>query len=174
MFWLPEEETGSVILAPAPPPFAVDSIYLPDISPDHSPHVLHELRNGQRLHLVLPRDGSAEQPVVAVIPLSMDGFDRMEAVARLLASLHGRAIPPDTRLTRQQLARARRMLQAIDGYRAGATQQEIAEVILRIGKLNRDQWQAASARHAVAGLLAGARAMIAGGYRKLLRHRRRP
>ncbi|WP_371823918.1 DUF2285 domain-containing protein [Phyllobacterium sp. 628] len=103
----------------------------------------------------------------------MEGFDRMEAVARLLASLHGRAVPPDTRLTRQQLARARRMLQAIDGFRAGATQQEIAEVILRIGKLTRDEWQAASARHVVAGLLGGARAMIAGGYRKLLRHRRR-
>lgn len=98
----------------------------------------------------------------------------MEAVARLLASLHGRVVPPDTRLTRQQLARARRMLQATDGAQAGATQQQIARVIFRTGKLTRDEWQAASARHAVMGLLRDARAMIAGGYRKLLRHRRRP
>ncbi|MBB4150687.1 MULTISPECIES: DUF2285 domain-containing protein [Alphaproteobacteria] len=179
MFWLPEEDTGSVILTPAPASIAADSTLLSpptrsaDLPTEHSLHFLHDLRNGQRLHLALPGDGSAEQPLVAVIPLGMEGFDRMEAVARLLASLHGRAIPPDTRLTRQQLARARRMLQAIDGYGAGATQQEIAEVILRIGKLTRDEWQAASARHAVAGLLGDARAMISGGYRKLLRHRRR-
>jgi hypothetical protein len=173
VFWLPEEDTGSVILTPAPASIAADSTPLRQISPEHGPHVLHELGNGQRLHLALLHDGSTEQPLVAVIPLGIEGFDRMEAVARLLASLHGRAIPPDTRLTRQQLARARRMLQAIDGYRAGATQQEIAEVILRIGKLTRDEWQAASARHVVGDLLADARAMIAGGYRKLLRHRRR-
>jgi hypothetical protein len=173
VFWLPEEDTGSVILTPAPASIAADSTPLQQISPEHGPHVLHELGNGQRLHLALLHDGSTEQPLAAVIPLGIEGFDRIEAVARLLASLHGRAIPPDTRLTRQQLARARRMLQAIDGYRAGATQQEIAEVILRIGKLTRDEWQAASARHVVADLLADARAMIAGGYRKLLRHRRR-
>ncbi|MFG1195473.1 DUF2285 domain-containing protein [Xanthobacter aminoxidans] len=107
------------------------------------------------------------------MPLSLDGFDRLEAVARLLASLHGRNVPPDTRLTPQQLARARRMLQAADGHRTGATQKEIAEVVLDSGRLTRDEWQASSARHAVMGLLRGARAMISGGYRKLLRHRRR-
>lgn len=46
-----------------------------------------------------------------------------------LSALHGRAIPPDTRLTRQQRARLRRMLRAFDGHRAGATQQEIARVL---------------------------------------------
>jgi hypothetical protein len=108
------------------------------------------------------------------VPLGLDGFDRVEAILRLLSSLHGRKLPPDTRLTDQQRARARRMLQAFDGRRDGATQQEIAEVIFRTGKLTRDEWQAASERHAIMSLLASARAMIAGGYRKLLRHRRRP
>jgi hypothetical protein len=64
------------------------------------------------------------------------------------------------------------MLQAFDGRRAGATQQEIAQVIFNIGSLDRDEWQASSARHAVKSLLRDARAMIAGGYRRLLRHRR--
>ncbi|WP_082143625.1 DUF2285 domain-containing protein [Nitratireductor soli] len=113
-------------------------------------------------------------PLVALVPLGLDGFDRVEAILRLLSSLHGRKPPPDTRLTGQQRARARRMLQAFDGRRDGATQQEIAEVIFRTGKLTRDEWQAASERHAIMSLLASARAMIAGGYRKLLRHRRRP
>jgi hypothetical protein len=87
--------------------------------------------------------------------------------------LHSRAIPPDTRLTPQQRARLRKMLQAIDGHRAGAPQQEIAQILFRIGHLDRDAWQASSARHGVKALLRDARAMIAGGYRKLLRHRRR-
>ncbi len=67
-------------------------------------------------------------------PLSLAGFDRIEAIQRFLSALHGRAIPPDTRLTRQQRARLRRMLRAFDGHRAGATQQEIARVLLNTGR----------------------------------------
>jgi hypothetical protein len=40
--------------------------------------------------------------------------------------------------------------------------------------LDRDEWQASSARHAIKSMLRDARAMIAGGYRGLLGHRRRP
>lgn len=131
------------------------------------------LANGQRLQIV---DYAIEGRAVAVaaIPLGIDGFDRIEAVYRLLSALHGRTIPPDTRLTPQQRARQRRMLRAFDGYRAGATQQEIARIILHIGHLDRDDWQDSSARHTIKALLRDARAMIAGGYRKLLRHRRHP
>ncbi|MDH1269947.1 DUF2285 domain-containing protein [Rhizobium pusense] len=129
------------------------------------------LGNGQRLQII-DCTIAGKAVAVAAIPLGIDGFDRIEAVYRFLAALHGRTIPPDTRLTRQQRARQRRMLRAFDGYRAGATQQEIAEVIFPIGHLDRDDWQASSARHAIKALLRDARAMIAGGYRKLLRHRR--
>jgi len=65
------------------------------------------------------------------------------------------------------------MLQAFDGTRDGATQQDIAQVLFRIGRVSRDEWQASAARHAVTGLLRDARTMVAGGYRKLLKHRRR-
>ncbi len=75
---------------------------------------------------------------VAAIPLGIDGFDRIEAVYRLLSALHGRAIPPDTRLTPQQRIRQRRMLRAFDGHRAGPTQQELAHVILNQERLDRD------------------------------------
>lgn len=136
-------------------------------------HVLHPLGGGQHIHLLLPDDAEPGTAMVALVPLGSEGFDRVEAIMRLLSSLHGRSVPPDTRLTRQQRARARRMLQAFDGRRGGATHQEIAEVIFKTGKLTRDEWQAASARHAVMDLLKGSEALIAGGYRKLLRHRRR-
>ena len=180
IFWLPEEDTSSVILTFAPPAFRSSSDVLSLLNgsdlvrADDWLHHLRDLAGGQRLHLILPSDAVPGRPLAAIVPLGPDGFDRLEAVARLLASLHGREIPRDTRLTPQQLARARRMLQAADGRRNGATQQEIAEVIFKTGQLSRDEWQASSARHAVMGLLRGARDMIAGGYRKLLHHRRRP
>lgn len=129
------------------------------------------LANGQSLQII-DHAIDGKENAVAVIPLGIDGFDRIEAVYRFLSALHGRAIPPDTRLTRQQRARQRRMLRAFDGYRAGATQQEIAEIIFHTDHLDRDAWQASSIRHAIKTLLRDARAMVAGGYRKLLRHRR--
>jgi len=136
-------------------------------------HIPHPLGGSDHLHLVLPHDTPVDAGLVAVVPLGLEGFDRVKAIVRLLASLHHRPVPPDTRLTPQQRARARRMLQAFDGRQTGATHKEIAEVLFRTGKLTRDEWQAASERHAVMSLLEGAEAMIAGGYRSLLRHRRR-
>lgn len=134
--------------------------------------IAFDLGNGQLLPLLRPAAGGTGTPMFALVPLGVEGFDRIEAIERLLASLHGRAIPPDTRLTRQQRARLRRMLQCFDGDRDGATQQEIAQVLFHIGRLTRHEWQASSARHAVKALLRDARTMIAGGYRRLLHHRR--
>lgn len=130
-----------------------------------------DIGNGQHLQ-ILDCTAGDDRIAVAIVPLGLDGFDRIEAVRRFLSALHGRAIPPDTRLTRQQRIRLRRMLRAFDGHRAGATQQEIAQVILKIGQLDRDEWQASSARHTIKALLRDAHSMVAGGYRKLLRHRR--
>ena len=113
-------------------------------------------------------------PVAAIVPLDREGFSRLDAVYRLLAAIHGRAVPPDTRITPQQRARIRRMLRAFDGVRDGATQQDIAQTLFRTSHLDRDEWQASSARHAIKSLLRDARTMIAGGYRGLLGHRRRP
>lgn len=127
------------------------------------------LGNGQHLQIL---DGTIEEGSVAVVPLNIEGFDRIEAIRRFLSALHGRAIPPDTRLTRQQWIRQRKMLRAYDGERSGAIQQEIAEVIFGIDRLDRDDWQASEIRHKIKTLLRDARAMVAGGYRKLLRHRR--
>jgi len=65
-----------------------------------------------------------------------------------------------------------KVIHADAAYRAGATGREIAQVMFRTGALDRSEWQTSSARHAVKALIRDARAMIAGGYRKLLRHRR--
>lgn len=178
VIWLPQDDTSAIVLG-APPE-------IPSASADPQPtidaaisvdaggetYLVFDLGNGQSVGLVHPPATHPAKPLGAFIPLGLEGFDRLESVARLLAALHGRAIPPDTRLTRQQRARLCRMLQAFDGHRAGATQQEVAQVVFRVGPLDRDDWQASSARHAIKSLLRDARAMIAGGYRTLLRHRR--
>jgi hypothetical protein len=132
---------------------------------DQSVYRLVNLGAGGCLQLLAT--GSA--PFAAVIPLDLEGFDRLESLYRLLAAIHGRSIPPDRRVTSQQKARAMRMLRAFDGNRDGATQQEIASVVLRLDPLDRDEWQDSSARHAVKSLLRDARAMVAGGYLNLLR-----
>ncbi|SMH27900.1 hypothetical protein SAMN02982922_0665 [Mesorhizobium australicum] len=175
---MPQDDTSVVVLDRAPPPLAPDARPLPviDDAPavhDHGDGNFHyDLGNGEQLQLLCLGGGFNPDSAAALVPLGPEGFGRLEAIYRFLAALHDRAVPPDTRLTRQQRSRARRMLQAFDGRRAGATQQEIAQVIFNIGSLDRDEWQASSARHAVKSLLRDARAMIAGGYRRLLRHRR--
>lgn len=123
---------------------------------------------------VLQVDGQTESKLVAIVPLSIDGFGRLAALQRLLALLHNRAIPPDTRMTGQQRTRAAKMLRASDGRAEGASQQDIARQLLRMARQDRHAWQESSARFAVMALLRDARDMISGGYRKLLRHRIQP
>jgi len=178
VIWLPQEDTSAIVLgappdipsASADPQPTIDAAI--SVDADGETYLVFDLGSGQRVGLVHPSAIGPAKPLGAFIPLGLEGFDRLESVARLLAALHGRSIPPDTRLTRQQRARMRRMLQVFDGYRSGATQQEIAQIVFRIGSLGRDDWQASSARHAIKALLRDARAMIGGGYRTLLRHRR--
>jgi len=184
VFWLPQDDTSAVVLAETPPILtaeadargSIDAASTDDgktsFTDDGETFRLYDLGNGQRLQLVHHGAVSVGTGVAALVPLGLEGFDRLESIRRLLSALHRRVVPPDTRLTRQQRARQRRMLQSFDGHRDGATQQEVAQVVFRVGRLSRDDWQASSARHAVKSLLKEARAMIAGGYRSLLRHRR--
>ncbi|WP_080918442.1 DUF2285 domain-containing protein [Manganibacter manganicus] len=144
----------------------------PDGEDDNGNRLL-SLANGERLQLTSLVAGLDVSGSVALIPLAPEGFDRLDAVYRLLASLHGRAIPPDRRLTRQQRRRHRTMLQAFDGRRSGATLLEIARTLFRLGTMGRDEWQVSSHRYAVMSLLRDANALVAGGYRGLLRHHRR-
>mgnify|MGYP002078017426 CR=1 FL=1 len=178
VFWLPGENTSVVVLEPAPAPLAASPerprlAHAAARTGEDGSHRLYDLGNSQTIQLLQLGSQGTPSALAAVVPLDITGFDRLQSVSRLLAALHGRAVPPDTRLTRQQRARARRMLQASDGARDGATQQEIAQVLFRIGRIGRDEWQTSATRHAVMSLLRDGRSMIAGGYRRLLRYRHR-
>jgi hypothetical protein len=112
-------------------------------------------------------------PLAALVPLDGDGFDRMAAIDRLLRALLGMAVPRDGRLTSQQKRRQRHMLQATDGRLNGATYREIAGVIFGVDRVASDPWKTSALRDATTALVRDGLAMIAGGYRTLLRHRRR-
>jgi hypothetical protein len=171
--------TGAVILT-APPAFfpqdaspPVVETQAPGQSDAQGSHFLHSLTNGERLQILHLAGVSGAEGTAAVIPLGPEGFDRLEAVARLLSSLHGRSIPADTRLTRQQRHRARRMLQAVDGRLSGASYRDIAATLFGTRDLADEPWKTSSRRFATMDLVRGGLAMIAGGYRRLLSHRRR-
>ncbi|MFN3262163.1 MAG: DUF2285 domain-containing protein [Pikeienuella sp.] len=149
---------------------AVEPTILPEGRTRLAHDGLHHLlgAGGQRRLQVLQSDPD-DHTLVAIVPLDQDGFARLAAVYSLLARLHGRKVPADKRLTRHKRLRARRMLQAYDGCLAGASQRVIAEVIFRLSRVSRDEWQSAPERFAVMALLRDARKMVEGGYRALLR-----
>lgn len=66
------------------------------------------------------------------------------------------------------------MLQAVDGRHEGASYREIAEVIFGAARVADVPWKTSALRDATVDLVKDGLALIAGGYRSLLRRRRRP
>ncbi|WP_354343492.1 DUF2285 domain-containing protein [Phyllobacterium ifriqiyense] len=128
----------------------------------------------QAIRIVQLADVPPETPLAALVPLDPDGFDRTEAIDRLLRALLGRVVPDDRRLTPQQKRRQRHMLQATDGRINGATYRDIAGVIFGVDRVADEPWKTCALRDATTALVKDGLAMINGGYRTLLRHRRRP
>jgi hypothetical protein len=125
------------------------------------------------IRLLVLGDARPDQPLAALVPLDADGLDRIDAVTRLWRALHSRRVFPDTRLTAQQRRRLRHMLQAVDGSINGASYREIANVIYGAPRVAADSWKTSALRDSTIDLVKDGRAMIAGDYRKLLRHRRK-
>lgn len=130
--------------------------------------VRYRLRDGTVMPLMIPQRKD-RRPVVAVIPLDASGFARLETTRRLLASLHGRKVPRDGRVTEQQRSRHTKMLRTLDGDLAGASQREIAAGLFGIW-YPRNEWNACAERFTTQRLLRDARQVVRGGYIDLLHH----
>ena len=98
---------------------------------------------------------------------------RIEALVRFWHARRGTRVPPDTRMTGQQRRRLRLMLQACDGRARSASYRAIAEVLFGAERVRADPWKTSSLRDRVIGLVEGGTGLIAGGYLRLFRHRRR-
>ncbi len=178
MFWAPEIDPGSVIVTTAPAFPGLDEGLL-------SGHELGDAHAGvdglslvygrgpEAVRLLLIDPAAPDQPVAALVPLGADGLDRIEAVTRLWRALNKRSVPPDGRLTLQQRRRLRHRLQAVDGHMHGASYREIAAAIYGASRVGEAAWKTSALRDSTIDLVKDGAALIAGGYRKLLRSRRR-
>ena len=119
-----------------------------------------------------PKQAGAQ--IAALIPFDDDLPGRIEALNRLWHARRRKPVPPDTRMTRQQRGRLRLMLQACDGRNRGASYRAIAEAVFGTERVAADPWKTSPLRDRVIGLVEGGSGLIAGGYLRLFRHRRRP
>lgn len=177
MFWSVEADTSAVLLTRAPiilptaDNFSTglrDPAARPDDQGEHSLLFV----GGKVVRLVRLAGVPASAPLAALIPLDADGHDRLAAIARLLRALQGRPVPKLRRLTPPQRRRHKQMLQATDGHMDGASYREIAIVLFGARRVAAEPWKTSTLRASIIGLVKGGQAMMAGGYRELLRHRR--
>lgn len=178
VFWAPETDPGTVILTALPPILGLQSVAPPDLDREtarSSPDGLSIIHgNGaSAVRLLLIGDIAPDHSAVALIPLGADGLDRIEAVTRLWRAVNNRPMSPDSRLTAQQRRRLRHMLQAVDGRMDGGSYREIADAIYGASRVAEGPWKTSALRDSTIDLVKDGFALIAGGYRKLLRHRRR-
>ncbi|MBN9560734.1 MAG: DUF2285 domain-containing protein [Alphaproteobacteria bacterium] len=166
------------MLTAVPPSPSVESAVPPDLDANTARDGADGLsivqgRGANAVRLFLTTDASPANPVVALVPLGADGLDRIDAVTRLWRAVNGRKVPIDGRLTKQQRRRLRRMLQAVDGHTEGASYREIAEAIFGAARIADASWKTSALRDVTIDLVKDGLALIAGGYRALLRRRRR-
>jgi len=120
VFWSAQADTSAVLLTQLPIVLpTADNLYTELREPaaqsdEQGTHILLDA-NGQTIRLLRLPGVPPGSTLAAIVPLNVDGFDRIEAIDRLLRALLGRTVPDDRRLTSQQKRRHRFMLQAIDG-----------------------------------------------------------
>ncbi|MCX8999428.1 DUF2285 domain-containing protein [Rhizobiaceae bacterium BDR2-2] len=148
---------------------------LGDLSPhrrsadgDHRVHV--EASTTSQL-LFLP-DVQHGVSLAAMVILDAHALDRIDALVRFWRAWHGRAVPDDPRMTKQQRLRFRQMIQASDGRSHGASYREIATVIYGAERIRSEPWKTSALREVVIRLVRGGNRLIDGGYLQLLHHRR--
>jgi hypothetical protein len=178
VYWAPDVDPGTVILTAPPLAPVITSIVPSDLNDDTArigPDGL-SIRHGRgtsEVRLFLTPGTSLESPLVALVPLGSDGLDRIEAVSRLWRAVNNRRVPADPRLTNQQRRRLRQMLRAVDGHTQGASYREIAQAIFGPARIADTSWKTSALRDVTIDLVKDGLALIAGGYRALLRRRRR-
>jgi len=125
------------------------------------------------LRLLLLDATRPDSPLAAIIPLDPLALDRIEALKRLGRVLNGQTATPYRRLTMQRRRRLRQMVQAVDGHLDGAPYREIANVLYGAARVGADPWKTSSLRDSTISLVRDGRALVDGGYLKLLQRRRR-
>lgn len=147
---------------------------LADITSPNGRHVVVADTWGE--HRLWLRETTPDRPMAAVIPLDRDFHTRIDSLLRFHRRLFNRPAGPQPRgwaLSAYRQARLRRMLRALDLHLGGASYREIAVALGEntAAQVPANQWKVSSSRSAVIRLVRDGRAMMDGGYRKLLRIR---
>lgn len=121
-------------------------------------------------HLWAPEPITAGAAMSVLVPLDDLAAIRAEAALRFWRYL-GHGDRPRRRRVTLASRRTALCLRAADGRRAGASYRTLAEVLLGREQVERFAWQTSPTRAATIRLVKRGAALIAGGYRKLLRGR---
>jgi hypothetical protein len=138
--WLPHLNPATVIVAPAPEPFA-DARAISDLTPAFSQRAAdgeHWLvaKDVDCLPLTLIDGADTTRPAAIVIPLDGDFPMRIEAALIFWRIMTGqtRGRAPDF-MTAQQRSRLKLILRALDGRLAGCSYREVAEILFGLNSI---------------------------------------
>lgn len=178
VYWQPDTDPGTVILTALMPLANMAATTLANLDPkatrtDPDGTSLTLRTDTATLRLLLLDEANPDTPLAALVPLDASGLDRIEALLRLWQTLADRPVSSDTRLTGQRRQRLRQMLQAVDGHLDGATYRQIANALYGTSRVAAYPWKTSALRDSTIALVRDGRALINGGYRTLLRQRRR-
>lgn len=116
--------------------------------------------------------GSPDRPMGIVLPVGPDPFPRLAAIERLCRRLNGLASgPPALRPTPFRREHLLTLLRALDGLQAGASQRELATVLIhpQVRRYSAADWIESKERKRIRRWLAEAVELRDGGYIRLLR-----
>lgn len=126
------------------------------------------LRLPNGLQLLLRGEARPEGPLVVVLAFDRDYGLRLRA-AQGLQHVDRAWLAPRTRLSVVQRRRLDRALFALDGSLNGDSYRAIAQALFGAAALEREPWKTASVRDVTIRLVRAGRALMRGGYLKLLK-----
>lgn len=126
------------------------------------------MRLAAGLQLLFRGEARPDGPVLVVLTFDQDFGLRVRAVEALQRARDGR-LQQRSRLTPAQRARLARCLVALDGRRRGDSYRDIARTVFGAAALDREDWRTASLRDVTIRLARTGKALMQGGYLKLLR-----
>ena len=179
VYWQPEVDPGTVLLSADVPIKEAPATRLRHVDEqatrsDPGGTSMTVKAGASPVRLLLLGATNPEAPLAAIIPFDVVGLDRIEALTRFWRIMNDRPFPAHLRLTHQRRRRLRLMLQALDGHCEGASYRQIAKALYGTRRIDQEHWKTSSLRDATIALVRDGRSLISGGYRTLLRHRRRP
>ncbi|WP_082496635.1 MULTISPECIES: DUF2285 domain-containing protein [unclassified Aminobacter] len=177
VYWTPEVDPGVILLINTPPLLADDADVVAALPPavsmrDELGEHLRPLSAANSCQIALLYGTDSARPLAAIVPLDAKAPERLSSLDRFLRSSKGSGVP-DKRLTSSQRTRLGHMLRALDGRIEGASHFEIAHALFGPRFIVAEEWQDSPFRYTTLRLVRDGHRMIAGGYRQLLRFRRR-